>query len=667
VINVKRNRVPRPDYFESQEVRGAYAAAAHFFSHQAKVRAQQEFHFYPVLPEGSVLMDLFDVFGQKCAFCESPAPVVVGRFRPSDGAADLLGNLSREHYWWLAYEWENLYPICKSCIRAKGPRFPVEGRRAPAKTPYARVVEVEHPLLLDPCHDDPSKHLVFSRNGRVSSDTERGRTTIEVFALNRESLVKARAKAMREDIPWHRTLPYAAARRQVARQAAKQIHEDFEVYEAGLESISLEAAAPAQPHYFIKSRMVERIELENFRLFRKLELPCSSAAETAPWLMLLGENGLGKSTLLQAVALALMGDKLRNRFRFRRREFLSHGARNGAVRIFMTGVREPIELKITTTGFKASAPPKTLLLAYGATRLFGERGIRARGAVDRYARTQNLFSPLSQLTNPTTFFRTTRAAQHDAAARVAKSLLSLGDDARIVRASGNRMQIVRNGARDSFDDLSDGYRSMLALASDIMAVMFDQWTDMKAAEGIVLIDELENHLHPTWKMRVVSSLRTVFPRVQFITTTHDPLCLRGLQNGEVAVLQRAANGSVFARTDDLPPVAGLRVDQLLTSEHFGLASTIDPMTEELFRQYYALLAKPKLNAEEQRERERLKEQLASITVLGSTRRDQLALEAIDEFLAQERQMPDAGQRLTLRDATKRRVAELWRGNRPTTP
>jgi hypothetical protein len=168
-------------------------------------------------------------------------------------------------------------------------------------------------------------------------------------------------------------------------------------------------------------------------------------------------------------------------------------------------------------------------------------------------------------------------------------------------------------------------------------------------------------------MRVVSSLRTVFPRVQFITTTHDPLCLRGLQNGEVAVLQRAGDGSVFARTGDLPPVAGLRVDQLLTSEHFGMSSTIDPATEELFRQYYALIAKPKLTDDEQRERDRLQQQLATITVLGSTRRDRLALEAIDEFLAQEPQTPDAGKRLVLRDATKKRVAELWRSNRPATP
>jgi uncharacterized protein (TIGR02646 family) len=640
MIHVNRNRVPRPKYLDGQEVLLAYEKAATFFSKSGKIRAQAYYSVDRAYDAAPVLTALFELFGRKCAFCESPASEVKarssssrasrkpaevevrpGHFRPPDGAAELDGRVSLEHYWWLTYEWENLYPICKDCTRAKGPRFPMalHGKRVSPRTAYTQVIELEHPLLLDPCHDDPSKYLIFSKDGRVSSETVSGRTTIEVFALNRHALVMARAKAMREnkDVEVDPKHPFAAARRQVVLgsglrlhkpSAAKQIKAAFEVYESGLEAFGLESAAAPRQEYFIKSRMIERIELENFRLFRKLALGLSSASEAAPWLMLLGENGLGKSTLLQAVALALMGDRLRARFRFEPRSFLRHGTTRGTVRIFLTGVREPVELIITPRGFRASAPPKALLLAYGATRLFGQKRAKSRGAAGRHARVQNLFDPFAMLSNPTTFFRGLPDSRRDAAARAAKSLLNLADDVRIVRASGDRMQIVKKGGRESFDDLSDGYRSMLALASDIMAVMFDQWEDMKTAEGIVLLDELENHLHPTWKMRVVSSLRSVFPRVQFITTTHDPLCLRGLQNGEVAVLQRADDGSVFARVDDLPAVAGLRVDQLLTSEHFGLASTTDPATEELFRQYYALIAKPKLSVSEKDERERLKQQ-----------------------------------------------------------
>jgi hypothetical protein len=83
---------------------------------------------------------------------------------------------------------------------------------------------------------------------------------------------------------------------------------------------------------------------------------------------------------------------------------------------------------------------------------------------------------------------------------------------------------------------------------------------MEVAEGIVVIDELGAHLHPRWRMRIVASLCEVFPRVQFVASTHDPLCLRGLFDGKVTVLRRDAEQGVVSITD-LPPIAGLRVDQ----------------------------------------------------------------------------------------------------------
>ena len=52
-------------------------------------------------------------------------------------------------------------------------------------------------------------------------------------------------------------------------------------------------------------------------------------------------------------------------------------------------------------------------------------------------------------------------------------------------------------------------------------------------------DEIETHLHPAWKLEIVTRLRRVFLRLHFLATTHDPLCLRGLQSGEVVVLRRS--------------------------------------------------------------------------------------------------------------------------------
>jgi len=149
------------------------------------------------------------------------------------------------------------------------------------------------------------------------------------------------------------------------------------------------------------------------------------------------------------------------------------------------------------------------------------------------------------------------------------------------------------------------------------------------------------HLHPEWKMRLTKVLRQAFPRFQFIVTTHDPLCLRGLRNGEVVVVAKTPRGRVFTRTE-LPPIEGMRVDQILQSEYFGLRSAMDPDIESQFDRMYRLKAKPpsSLTAKQRNELMRLEGKLVSVEVLGSTRAERLMLSEINRFLAVEREQPD---------------------------
>ena len=245
-------------------------------------------------------------------------------------------------------------------------------------------------------------------------------------------------------------------------------------------------------------------------------------------------------------------------------------------------------------------------------------------------------------------------------ARALKDLLSLEDQDRLVRHEGPppRVEVQTMGTAVPLEQLSDGYQSVLALATDVMAVMLDRWKSMDVAEGIVLLDEIGAHLHPRWKMRIVRSLRQVFPRVQFVVSTHNPLCLRGLSEGEVIVMRRGAEGRVVALTD-LPPVEGLRVDQLLTSEHFGLDSTVDPEIDEMFEEYYRLLAARERSRAEEERLEDLKARLEKLDLLGTTRRERLALEAVDEYLAEEPKLIDPDSRRALKDQTRSKVAQIW--------
>jgi predicted ATP-binding protein involved in virulence len=93
----------------------------------------------------------------------------------------------------------------------------------------------------------------------------------------------------------------------------------------------------------------------------------------------------------------------------------------------------------------------------------------------------------------------------------------------------------------SFNDLSDGYRSMLGMVADIAHRMARLNPDLETmvlenTPGIVVIDELDLHLHPKWQRSAVENLRSIFPKVQFIVTTHSPFIIQSARDGEVIYL-----------------------------------------------------------------------------------------------------------------------------------
>ena len=135
-------------------------------------------------------------------------------------------------------------------------------------------------------------------------------------------------------------------------------------------------------------------------------------------------------------------------------------------------------------------------------------------------------------------------------------------------------------------------------------------------------------------MEVVSRLRKTFPKIQFIVTTHEPLCLRGLEKNEVLVLKRNEEGKIIT-INDLPNPSDFRVDQLLTSEYFGLNSTLDFETEALFKEYYNLLAKENRTDEEQNRVSELNQLLPNKKHIGDDIRDELVYYVIDELLAKQ--------------------------------
>ena len=92
-----------------------------------------------------------------------------------------------------------------------------------------------------------------------------------------------------------------------------------------------------------------------------------------------------------------------------------------------------------------------------------------------------------------------------------------------------------------FSNLSDGQRCMLAMVGDIAhkAAKLNPHLGSKVLQetpGVVLIDELDLHLHPRWQRRVIEDLRRTFPEIQFICTTHSPFLIQSLRSGEELIM-----------------------------------------------------------------------------------------------------------------------------------
>ena len=97
----------------------------------------------------------------------------------------------------------------------------------------------------------------------------------------------------------------------------------------------------------------------------------------------------------------------------------------------------------------------------------------------------------------------------------------------------------KQGVTLNLSQLSDGERSFLALVSDLgrrLALANPLLENPLDGAGVVLIDELELHLHPKWQLEVVEKLRSAFPNIQFIVTTHSPFILQTAREGEVMKL-----------------------------------------------------------------------------------------------------------------------------------
>lgn len=180
--------------------------------------------------------------------------------------------------------------------------------------------------------------------------------------------------------------------------------------------------------------------------------------------------------------------------------------------------------------------------------------------------------------------------------------------------------------------LSLGYQTTLAWAVDLAWRLFRFYPDAQdplSEPAVVLIDEIDLHLHPRWQRVIIEILTRLFPQTQFIATAHSPLIVQAAAASNLAVLRRERNHVVIENDPEV--VRGWRVDQILASELFGVPVR-DKRTENLISRRDALLDKPNRSSAEEARLKRLEEKILSLPVAES-KEDQEAMNLIRQAAA----------------------------------
>ena len=381
---------------------------------------------------------------------------------------------------------------------------------------------------------------------------------------------------------------------------------------------------------------IDRVVLSNIGCFEDFELELEAAGRPVLWTMVLGDNAAGKSTLLRSLALGLCNESdAVALIKALPGSFVRRGSEEGLIELHLRDTVSGEKLVITTRIIRAgetdervrkSTSPEAefpwsdvFVCGYGT-----QRSKRAHSSFDRYSirnAVESLFNDDASLQNPELMLL---RQPPDLRSRIERKVLEI----LMLSPEGFRFAYSRSGpeirgpwGEQPLQFLSDGYRSTTQWLLDFVSWLIygDRFNGNDEVGGILLIDEIEQHLHPRWQRHIIQRLRRQFPATQIVASTHTPLVTVGIVDIDDSLLVRLQlddDGTVGKRLIDERSIAGLRADQVLTSEAFGLVTSRNPGSETDLHRYAELLARPDRSTAENTELEKLSEHLGSVLQFG---------------------------------------------------
>jgi predicted ATPase len=413
-----------------------------------------------------------------------------------------------------------------------------------------------------------------------------------------------------------------------------------------------------------KDLFIRKIVIKNIKCFTELTLDIRQG-EIDKWVMILGDNAIGKSTLLKSITLGLCQESdavALTKTPGEGNEFIRDGAEQGSIMIELqrgklnkntrnkymitttitrdTGGTAEIIRKETTQPLKETTPfpwHDIFVCAYGTYR-----AQRANDSHKRYSfldAVRPLFDRQALLQNPELILLRQPEAIRDLLQTKLLQILMLDQENDNITLNPTGLDITGPWGTTGFTQLSDGYRSTTLWVLDFLSwLIYAQKLDPKAdVGGILIIDELEQHLHPRWQQRIVECLRRQFPQTQIISSTHTPLVAAGIADIEESCLLKLERGfdqAIHVVSIPRETVEGQRADQILTSPAFDLVTTRNEHSHDEVDLYTHLLSKSQLTAAEEAKVQALRTKLQQRFTDGETSTARAVRQAVDGALDQ---------------------------------
>lgn len=398
---------------------------------------------------------------------------------------------------------------------------------------------------------------------------------------------------------------------------------------------------------------ISKVTLTNIRGFERLEFDLDRGGGTfAGWTVFTGDNGSGKSALLKAIAIGLVGPQMARALQPSFRGWVREGCEEASIILEINPVRYedgyigvgeeyvwrdkpfPVDISITDKDMIKSksitdnplsmlnlpiwfgGSPGWFSCGYGPfRRMFGASPEAMKQMViptaERFA---TMFHEAASLSEVDQWLRDEklRAMERGVKSETLDQLLNILNDGllpqgmAVDRVDADGLWIKdANGVELSWRDMSDGTRAVIALIADILRHLIKGYWDHDERDdefiikrnnkgnlviqrsGVVLIDEIDAHLHPEWQRKIGFWLKARFPYIQFLVTSHSPLICQAADPNGIFVLPEPGNPDPprALTAEEYLKVIASRPDTILLSPAFGLQNTRSPRVVEARKEW----------------------------------------------------------------------------------